>query len=118
MLNKTCHVTLRALMSSIFTTNSSRSLYMPSPPLSMSSSSVEPSIASNSCFAARSVGFRSSCSLCSGDSRVSFGSCTSSFKVGDGFATLSCCITAGTEELESFSPLVMNSGKEKCNKYR
>lgn len=45
--------TLRVRMSSTRTTNSSRSLKMPSPPLSLSSSSLSPAMAASPCFWAR-----------------------------------------------------------------
>lgn len=45
--------TLRVCMSSTRTTNSSLSLKIPSPPLSLSSSSLSPTIAASSCFWAR-----------------------------------------------------------------
>lgn len=45
--------TLRVPMSSVRTTNSSRSRKIPSPPLSLSSSSLSPAMAAPACFFAR-----------------------------------------------------------------
>lgn len=46
-------LTLRVPMSSVRTTNSSRSRKIPSPPLSLSSSSLSPAMAASACFFAR-----------------------------------------------------------------